>query len=74
MSGNVNRNTIEIKVWLLRNGLTMRDIATEAKINHALVVRTINGDLSNRRVLRQMMAMGCPVKLLALPSDMQVAA
>ena len=65
------RNALEIRVDLLRRGKTIADVAAMAGVSRPLASRTVNGGSNNRKVLRALVAMGVPKKLLALPEDMK---
>lgn len=69
-----SRNSIEIRIWLLRKGITYTQIAKEVGLSDPLVSLTISGHRNTRRVLRWLIENGCPAELLALPSDMQKVA
>lgn len=64
-----DRLATEIKVWMLRNGLSMADIARRIGVSRNLVSITINGRRNNRKVLHALLDQGCPADLLALPED-----
>lgn len=65
------RNALEIRVDLLRRGKTIADVAAMAGVSRPLASRTVNGAANNRKVLRVLVAMGVPRRLLALPDDMK---
>lgn len=71
----MKRNTVEIRVWLQRKGI--RQVTIQKALGHRdnkTVWATIEGREDNRRVLAWLREAGCPVKYLALPDDMRVAA
>ena len=68
------RDPREIKAYLVRKGVKMVDISRRLEVHHSLVQSTIAGKKNNRKVLRELVAVGCPVKFLGLPKDMQAAA
>ncbi len=69
------RNTIEIMVWLKRNGHRQVDIWRGLGYRYNVIVNdTIHGRRNNRRVLKWLAEHGCPVELLDLPDDMKEAA
>ena len=57
--------SIEIKKWLLEEGLRQADLAREIGASRSLVCRVISGERCNgpvaRRVLEQLKTRGCPV-------------
>lgn len=66
------RNTIEIKRWMLRAGVTvygMRDVLGFS--THTGVSNTLAGRVDNKKVLGYLLEKGCPQKYLGLPKDMQ---
>ncbi|GAB6035844.1 hypothetical protein JCM15519_04030 [Fundidesulfovibrio butyratiphilus] len=65
------RNSREIRAELVRRGETITSLAGAAGVSRPLASRTIHGQAHNRRVLRALLAMGVPHKLLALPKDMK---
>jgi len=65
------RQPLEIKAWMVRNGITQTSIAREMGVSQALVTRTVHGVINNRRVLKQLLQIGVPERFLALPHDMQ---
>ena len=68
------RKPREIKAYLVRKGVRMMDIARRMGVHHSLVQATIDGKKNNRKVLRELVAEGCPAKFLGLPEDMREAA
>ena len=69
-----NRNGLEIKIWMMRKGITQPQIEREAEVVQSNVSRTISGERNCRAVLSYLLKKGCPRKYLALPKDMQEAA
>jgi len=53
---------------------TVNGYARRLKVHHSLISNTIAGRCNSRRVLRALLADGCPVELLGLPKDMRRAA
>lgn len=68
------RNSTEIKVWMLRNGLREHDIVQATGEEQTYVNKTLLGSRNNRVVLRYLLEKGCPAEYLALPKDMMEAA
>ena len=65
------RNTTEIRVWMIRKGITYREIRDILGYADSRTVRTtVYGDENNKRVLRWFIENGCPKKYLALPEGM----
>ncbi len=63
--------TVEVKVWLLRNGFRQAQIATDLGVSKPLVWMTIHGMAKNRRVLEWLEAHGCPDEYLTSPDKNQ---
>jgi hypothetical protein len=57
-------NSIEVKVWLLRNGIEMKGIAANIGLSPTLVSLTINNHYWNRKVADELARLGCPPKHL----------
>lgn len=69
------RNSTEIRIWMLRNGLTVNSTRKALGYrNHTPVSLTIDGKKNLRKVLAYLREMGCPEQFLALPEDMRKAA
>ncbi len=66
-----HRNSKEIKVWLLRKGVNITEIARIAGVERTNVSKTIAGTRNNRKALQWLVSEGCPKRYLALPEDMQ---
>jgi len=71
----MKRNSLEIRVWLQRQGLKLVSIQRDLAFrDNKTVWSTIEGRENNRRVLSWLLDKGCPKKFLALPDDMRKAA
>lgn len=71
----MKRNSVEIRVWLKRNGFKLVTIQSALGYrDNKTVWATIEGVEHNRRVLAWLMENGCPKKYLALPDDLRRAA
>lgn len=68
------RDGKEIRVWMLRHGITGAQMARDLECSPKLIFGTIYGEKNSRRVLRHLLKLGCPPDLLALPEDMKEAA
>jgi len=68
------RNTIEILVWLRRQGIKQTQIARECGKYKANVWDTVHGRRSDRKILAWLKDKGCPVEYLNLPAKMREAA
>ena len=67
-----SRSSKEIRKWMIDKELLVEDIAKASEVDQSLASRTIDGKRNNRRVLRTLVAKGCPVSVLDLPADMDV--
>ena len=63
----MKRESLEIKVWMVRNGISGRAVASELEVSEQLVSMTIHGVKNNRRVLGCLAEKGCPKEWLAMP-------
>jgi len=68
------RNSLEIRVWMLRNGIKRLDIETATGMSGTQTTLTIDGVRNCRKVLRYLLDKGCPAEFLDLPGDMREAA
>lgn len=59
-----------IRAWLIKNDQSVSSVSQLSGVDVSLVSRAMNGENNNRRVLRALVAIGCPPRLLALPADM----
>ncbi len=66
----MKRNSVLIRSWMVRKGITPTGLAREIGVSHPLVSQTISGGKNNRRVLKALLGKGCPKKWLALPEDL----
>lgn len=64
------RDSLEIRVWLLKNGIKRLDIENDTQMSGTVITLTIDGQRNCRPVLRYLLDKGCPEKFLALPDDM----
>lgn len=63
------RNKVEIDVWMKRNGLSVAKIQREIGCkSHTGISNTLAGRKNLKVVLRLLVAKGCPVKFLDLPT------
>lgn len=65
------RKTQDIRIWLMRKGVQQTHIARDLGVGKTLVSETISGKRNNRRVLRALLELGVPERLLALPDDLK---
>jgi transcriptional regulator with XRE-family HTH domain len=60
-----------IREYLSSQGLSMADVARRLDITPSVAARTVRGVANNRRVLRELLRLGCPAGVLGLPEDMR---
>jgi predicted XRE-type DNA-binding protein len=65
LKGKVEMNPIEIRIWLLRESITVKDIAGSLKISVSAVNYFINGKMKSKKVLNWFLAKGCPKEFLS---------
>ncbi|MEG6550181.1 XRE family transcriptional regulator [Desulfocurvibacter africanus] len=65
----MKRNSVQIRSWMVRKDIKPSRLARELNVHHTLVSQTVSGTKNNRRVLKALLAKGCPKKWLALPQD-----
>lgn len=66
------RDAVTIKYRLAKMGLTQAEIAKRLGYPHpARIYDVVNGRVHTRRVLRYLLDLGIPPRLLALPEDMR---
>ena len=57
-------DTVEVKVWMLRNGITQTRIAADLHCSFTLVHMTLYGHKRSKRILGWFKKHGCPEELL----------
>jgi hypothetical protein len=57
-------DSIEMRVWMLRKGLTSRGIAKELAVTRVAVNRFIAGDMTSNKVRQYFLVKGCPPNIL----------
>lgn len=67
----MKRNGDKIRAWMVERRISVSALAREAGITQSIMSETIHGKRNNRRALHKLVAVGCPVRLLALPEDMK---
>ena len=65
----MKRDTVEIKVWLLRKGLTQADVARDLGVSLSLVSHYLAGRRHSRRIRGYFLSLGCPGELLGVEED-----
>lgn len=54
----------EIKVWLIRNGLTQAELARRCNTTRQHIYRVLSGRRPNPRLRKQLVELGVPAKLV----------
>jgi len=67
----MKRQGNKIMAWLVERRISASEIGRKAGITQSIMSETIHGRRNNRRALRALVDIGCPVKLLDLPEDMK---
>lgn len=70
MGTGKHRQPFRIYEWLDENSITIKSIALSVGITPSIVSGTIRGRKNNRRVLLELVNLGCPLDILSLPSDL----
>lgn len=55
---------LEIKIWLLRQGLKESDLAREIGVRISAVSHFLSGRMSSEKIRANLIARGCPQELL----------
>ena len=50
---------LDVKIWMLRNGLTIRKICRGYGCNDAVVFLLINGKRTSRGIVKYLISLGC---------------
>jgi hypothetical protein len=59
-----------IKKWLVINKISMKKIAELEGVHWTLVTHTIRGTKNNKKILKRLVTLGCPVESLNLPENL----
>lgn len=71
----MKRNTVEIRVWMVRNRIKYSEIMRSLGLSDMKQIRlTIKGDRNHRKTLEWLENKGCPRKFLAIPPSYKEAA
>jgi transcriptional regulator with XRE-family HTH domain len=65
------RQPWRIREYLSGIGISMADVARAIGISRVVVSATVRGRGNNRKTLRYLADLGCPIEYLSLPTDMQ---
>ncbi|GAB6035791.1 hypothetical protein JCM15519_03500 [Fundidesulfovibrio butyratiphilus] len=67
----MKREGRKIRAWMVERGISVSEVARQAGVARSIVSETVHGQRNNRRALRALLGVGCPVRLLVLPEDMK---
>lgn len=71
----MKRNSIEIRVWMVRNHIQYAEIMRDLGLTDMKQIRlTVNGKRNHRKTLEWLKSKGCPENYLAIPPDFEEAA
>lgn len=59
----MNRRFIELKKWLLENGLKQRDVAKKAGVSESAVYLVVRGKMTSANIKRAFLELGCPEEI-----------
>ena len=62
-------DAIEVKVWMIRNGYKVMDVARDLHVHHSAVVHTLAGRARVPRVIKWFLDHGCPAELLGIEEE-----
>jgi hypothetical protein len=65
------RDYFGLKKWLDDRQICLKLLAEEVGVHPVVASQTIRGIVNNRKFLARLLELGCPEKLLSLPSDMK---
>lgn len=71
----MKRNSVEIKVWMVRNRIKYAEIMRDLGLADMKQIRmTVNGKRNHRKTIEWLKNKGCPEDYLAAPPDLEAAA
>jgi hypothetical protein len=59
-------DSVEIRVWMLRNGITSKGISEELGVTRTAVSNFIAGIMTSNNVRRHFIKKGCPLDILPI--------
>jgi predicted XRE-type DNA-binding protein len=65
----MKRESVQIKAWMVLNGISQADIGRELGIPRQNVCAFIKGNRESRKVLNYLIEKGCPREYLAIPDN-----
>lgn len=71
----MKRNSVEIRVWMVRNHITYSEIMRDLGLSDMKQIRlTVGGKRNHRKTLEWLKNKGCPRRFLAIPHSFKRAA
>lgn len=70
MASGKQRQSFRVYEWLDAQGMSIKLIANIAGVTPSTVSSTIRGRRNSRRVLQELVNLGCPEDILSLPEDL----
>ena len=70
-SGKNSRDYHAIKKWLDKHGIRVQSLAINVGLHKTTASHTIRGFKNNRKILKYLANLGCPLSILNLPSDLK---
>ncbi|WP_027360635.1 hypothetical protein [Desulforegula conservatrix] len=68
----IKRKSLQIKAWMVLNGISQTDIGRELGIPRQNVCAFIKGNRESRKVLNYLIGKGCPKEYLAILDETHV--
>lgn len=66
-----SRNYHAIKKWLDKHGIQVQCLAVDVGLHKTTASHTIRGLKNNRKILKYLVELGCPVSFLGLPKGLK---
>ena len=74
MGAGRDRDYHGIRKWMDENYISGSQVARDVGLDPVNCSRVIRGLSNNRKILRRLLELGCPVDILSLPADMKAEA
>lgn len=68
----IKRESLQIKAWMVLNGISQADIGRELGIPRQNVCDFIKGNRHSRRIMNCLVEKGCPQEFLAIADNCHV--
>ena len=60
----IDKRSREIRIWMLKNNVRQKKIASNLNINQSAVSHWVKGEISSKRIKQHFLDLGCPQKLM----------